>query len=221
MNFTIPNMTSPTMQRAIYPTKPPKWWGLSRLRRVISKSVLCWCLLSYSLELNLFCGSRNWREVLVFFTFLSLPFPTFFCVFLSHRSFRFRCLSRAARLEIQGFRKILPNGVEIFSKTEGSTFISKVCCHTFATCTITGWCQKERPCGGKKIRQQMKIETSRKFWTARLSHTHFWEMDTIRLANVLGKWKSHTRMAHLEKFRWKKSMACPCFLHQVFSKAVQ
>ena len=24
-----------------------------------------------------------------------------------------------------------------------------------------------------------------------------------------------------EKFRWKKSMACPCFLHRVFSKAVQ
>lgn len=38
----------------------------------------------------------------------------------------------------------------------------------------------------------------------------------------LGKWKSHTRMAQpSEKFRWKKSMACPCFLHRVFSKAVQ
>ena len=38
----------------------------------------------------------------------------------------------------------------------------------------------------------------------------------------LGKWKSHTRMAQpSEKFRCKKSMACPCFLHRVFSKAVQ
>ena len=38
----------------------------------------------------------------------------------------------------------------------------------------------------------------------------------------LGKWKSHTRMAQpSEKFRWKKSMACPCFLHRVFFKAVQ
>ena len=44
----------------------------------------------------------------------------------------------------------------------------------------------------------------------------------LRLTNVLGKWKSHTRMAQpSEKFRWKKSMACPCFLHRVFSKAVQ
>lgn len=35
----------------------------------------------------------------------------------------------------------------------------------------------------------------------------------------LEKWKSHTRMAQpSEKFRWKKSMACPCFLHRVFSR---
>ena len=48
-------------------------------------------------------------------------------------------------------------------------------------------------------------------------------MDTITVLQVfLGKWKSHTRMAQpSEKFRWKKSMACPCFLHRVFSKAVQ
>lgn len=61
------------------------------------------------------------------------------------------------------------------------------------------------------------------FWTARLSHTHFWEMDTITVLQMfLGKCKSHTRMAlPSEKFRWKKSMACPCFLHRVFSKTVQ
>lgn len=48
-------------------------------------------------------------------------------------------------------------------------------------------------------------------------------MDTITVLQMfLGKWKSHTRMAQpSEKFRWKKSMACPCFLHRVFSKAVQ
>ena len=39
MNFTIPNMTSPTMQRAIYPNQATK--VMSRLWRVIStKSVL-------------------------------------------------------------------------------------------------------------------------------------------------------------------------------------
>lgn len=48
-------------------------------------------------------------------------------------------------------------------------------------------------------------------------------MDTITVLHMfLGKWKSHTRMAQpSEKFRWKKSMACPCFLHRFFSKAVQ
>ena len=52
---------------------------------------------------------------------------------------------------------------------------------------------------------------------------YFWEMDTITVLQMfLGKWKSHTRMAQpSEKFRWKKSMACPCFLHRFFSKAVQ
>ena len=44
----------------------------------------------------------------------------FFCVFLSHRSFRFRCLSRAARLEIQGFSEkyyLALARLEIFSKS--------------------------------------------------------------------------------------------------------
>ena len=47
-------------------------------------------------------------------------------------------------------------------------------------------------------------------------------MDTTSSYKRLEKWKSHTRKAQpSEKFRWKKSMACPCFLHRVFSKAVQ
>lgn len=119
--------------------------------------------------------------------------------------------------------KILPNGVEIFSKTEGSTFYFQSPLPYLCTCTITVDAKRKDLVEERKSERQMKIETSRKFWTARLSHTHFWEMDTITVLQVfLGKWKSHTRMAQpSEKFRWKKSMACPCFLHRVFSKAVQ
>ena len=99
-----------------------------------------------------------------FFTFLSLPFPTFFCVFLSHRSFRFRCLSRAARLEIQGFsEKILPNGVEIFSKTEGSTFYFQSPLPYLCTCTITVDAKRKDHVEERKSERQMKIETSRMF----------------------------------------------------------
>lgn len=121
------------------------------------------------------------------------------------------------------FGKILPNGVEIFSKTEGSTFYFQSPLPYLCTCTITVDAKRKDLVEERKSERQMKIETSRKFWTARLSHTHFWEMDTITVLQVfLGKWKSHTRMAQpSEKFRWKKSMACPCFLHRVFSKAVQ
>ena len=69
----------------------------------------------------------------------------------------------------------------------------------------------------------MKIETSRKFLDCTIIAYSFLRNGyNYCLANVLGKWKSHTRMAQpSEKFRWKKSMACPCFLHRVFFKAVQ
>ena len=86
-----------------------------------------------------------------------------------------------------------------------------------------GWCQKERPCGGKKIRA---ANENRNFtevfglYDYRILISE--KLIQLRLTNVLGKWKSHTRMAQpSEKFQWKKSMACPCFLHRVFSKAVQ
>ena len=60
-------------------------------------------------------------------------FRHFFCVFLSHRSFRFRCLSRAARLEIQGFsEKYYPTVWRFFRKPKARPFISKARCHTFA-----------------------------------------------------------------------------------------
>ena len=55
------------------------------------------------------CGSRSRREVLVSSPLCRSLSDIFFCVFLSHRSFRFRCFSKATRLEIQGFSdKILP-----------------------------------------------------------------------------------------------------------------
>ena len=71
----------------------------------------------------------------------------------------------------------------------------------------------------------MKIETSRKFWTARLSHTHFWEMDTITVLQMfLGKWKSHTRMAQPsgnsdERRVWLVHASCIGFSPRLCSQA--
>lgn len=61
------------------------------------------------------------------------------------------------------FGKILPNGVEIFSKTEGSTFYFQSPLPYLCTCTITVDAKRKDPVEERKSEQQMKIETSRKF----------------------------------------------------------
>lgn len=59
--------------------------------------------------------------------------------------------------------KILPNGVEIFSKTEGSTFYFQSPLPYLCTCTITVDAKRKDPVEERKSERQMKIETSRKF----------------------------------------------------------
>lgn len=61
------------------------------------------------------------------------------------------------------FGKILPNGVEIFSKTEGSTFYFQSPLPYLCTCTITVDAKRKDPVEERKSERQMKIETSRKF----------------------------------------------------------
>ena len=139
MSLTTPNMTSPTMPRVMYPNQATK---VMRVEPTAESNLHQVCVMLMFVAIlpwfKFICGSGNWREVLVSSPFCRSLFRHFFCVFLSHRSFRFRCLSRAARLEIQGFSdKILPNGVEIFSKTEGSTFYFQSPLPYLCTCTIT------------------------------------------------------------------------------------
>jgi len=61
------------------------------------------------------------------------------------------------------FGKILPNGVEIFSKTEGSTFYFQSPLPYLCTCTITVDAKRKDLVEERKSERQMKIETSRKF----------------------------------------------------------
>ena len=134
MNFTIPNMTSPTMQRAIYPNQATK---VMRVEPTAENNLHQVCvmlmLLSYSLELNLFAVPGAEGKFSFLHRFVAPFSDIFFCVFLSHRSFRFRCLSRAARLEIQGFKeKYYPTVWRFFRKPKARPFISKARCHTFA-----------------------------------------------------------------------------------------
>ena len=61
------------------------------------------------------------------------------------------------------FGKILPNGVEIFAKTEGSTFYFQSPLPYLCTCTITVDAKRKDHVEERKSERQMKIETSRKF----------------------------------------------------------
>ena len=61
------------------------------------------------------------------------------------------------------FGKILPNGVEIFSKTEGSTFYFQSPLPYLCTCTITVDAKRKDHVEERKSERQMKIKTSRKF----------------------------------------------------------
>lgn len=91
-------------------------------------------------------------EVLVSSPFRRSLSRHFFCVFLSHRSFRFRCLSRAARLEIQGFsEKYYLTVWRFFRKPKAWLLFPKPAAIPLHL-HDNGWCQKERPCEGKKIR---------------------------------------------------------------------
>lgn len=63
------------------------------------------------------------------------------------------------------FGKILPNGVEIFSKTEGSTFYFQSPLPYLCTCTITVDAKRKDHVEDRKSERQIKIETSSvKFW---------------------------------------------------------
>ena len=138
-----------------------------------------------------------------FFTFLSLPFPTFFLRLPVASVVSFQVPFKGGEAGNTRFiGKILPNGVEIFSKTEGSTFYFQSPLPYLCTCTITidaigktMW-RKENQSGNEMINfcevfglHDYRILISEK-WIQ------------LRLANVLEKWKSHIRMAHSsEKFR--------------------
>ena len=165
MNFTIPNMTSPTMQRAIYPNQATKVMrveptaesNLHQVCVILMFVVIC-------LELNLFAVPGAEGK----FSFLHLFVAPFSDIFFwrlpvaSVVSFQVPFKGGEAG-NTRFFGKILPNGVEIFSKTEGSTFYFQSPLPYLCTCTITVDAKRKDPVEERKSERQMKIETSRKF----------------------------------------------------------
>ena len=120
-------------------------------------------MLSYSLELNLFAVPGTEGK----FSFLHLFVAPFSDIFLrlpvaSVVSFQVPFKGGEAG-NTRFYGKILPNGVEIFSKTEGSTFYFQSPLPYLCTCTITVDAKRKDLVEERKSERQMKIETSRKF----------------------------------------------------------
>jgi hypothetical protein len=92
-----------------------------------------------------------------FFTFLSLPFPTFFLRLPVASVVSFQVLFKGSEAgNTRFFGKILPNGVEIFSKTEGSTFYFQSPLPYLCTCTITVDAKRKDLVEERKSERQMK-----------------------------------------------------------------
>ena len=163
-----------------------------------------------------------------FFTFLSLPFPTFFFAsscrigrfvsgaFQGRRDWKYKVFSE----------KILPNGVEIFSKTEGSTFYFQSPLPYLCTCTITIDAKRKDPVEERKSERQMKIETSRKFLDYTIIAYSFLRNGyNYCLANVfrkngnrIQKWHSHQRNS--DEIRvWLVHASCIGFSPRLCSQA--
>ncbi|MEH2863931.1 hypothetical protein V7T12_16670, partial [Segatella copri] len=90
------------------------------------------------------------------------------------------------------------NGVEIFSKTEGSTFYFQSPLPYLCTCTITVDAKRKDPVEERKSERQMKIETSRKFLDCTIIAYSFQGNEFIichsfRENETHTKWHSHQR----------------------------
>ena len=77
--------------------------------------------------------------------------------------------------------------MEIFSKTEGSTFYFQSPLPYLCTCTITVDAKRKDPVEERKSERQWNDKFLWSFWVTRLSHTYFWEMDTTSSCKCFGK----------------------------------
>ena len=162
-----------------------------------------------------------------FFTFLSLPFPTFFLRLPVASVVSFQVPFKGGEAgNTRFFGKILPNGVEIFSKTEGSTFYFQSPLPYLCTCTITVDAKRKDHVEERKSERQMKIETSRKFLDCTIIAYSFLRNGyNYCLANVFRKmeiaykkWHSHQRNSD-ERRVWLVHASCIGFSPRLCSQA--
>lgn len=161
-----------------------------------------------------------------FFTFSSLPFPTFFLRLPVASVVSFQVPFKGGEAgNTRFFGKILPNGVEIFSKTEGSTFYFQSPLPYLCTCTITVDAKRKDHVEERKSERQMKIETSRKFLDCTIIAYSFLRngynyclTNVLKNGNRIQKWHSHQRNSD-ERRVWLVHASCIGFSPRLCSQA--
>lgn len=161
-----------------------------------------------------------------FFTFLSLPFPTFFLRLPVASVVSFQVPFKGGEAgNTRFFGKILPNGVEIFSKTEGSTFYFQSPLPYLCTCTITVDAKRKDLVEERKSERQMKNRNFTEvfgLYDYRILISEKWIQ--LRLTNVLKngnriqEWHSHQRNSD-ERRVWLVHASCIGFSPRLCSQA--
>ena len=113
--------------------------------------------------------------------------------------------------------------MEIFSKTEGSTFYFQSPLPYLCTCTITVDAKRKDHVEERKSERQMKIETSRKFLDCTIIAYSFLRNGyNYCLANVFRKMEiAYKNGTAFREIPVKEEYGLSMLLHRVFSKAVQ
>ena len=187
--------------------------------------MLCWCLLSYSLELNLFAVPGTEGK----FSFLHLFVAPFSDIFFASSCRIGRFVSGAFQgrrgWKYKVFRKNTTQRCGDFFENRRLDLLFPKPAAIPLHLHDNGWCQKERPCGGKKIRaanenrnftevfglHDYSILISEKWIQLRLTNV-------LKNGNRIQKWHIHQRNSD-ERRVWLVHASCIGFSPRLCSQA--
>ena len=165
MSLTTPNMTSPTMQRAIYPNQATK---VMRVEPTAESNLHQVCVMLMFVAIlpwfKFICGSGNWREVLVSSPFCRSLFRHFFLRLPVASVVSFQVLFKggeAGNTRFFGINTTQRRGD--FSENRRLDLLFPKPAAIPLHLHDNDWCQRKDHVEERKSERQMKIETSRKF----------------------------------------------------------
>ena len=154
---------------------------------ISTKSVLYWCLLSYSLELNLFAVPGTEGK----FSFLHLFVAPFSDIFFASSCRIGRFVSGAFQgrrgWKYKVFRKNTTQRCGDFFENRRLDLLFPKPAAIPLHLHDNDWCHRKDHVEERKSERQWNDKFLWSFWVTRLSHTYFWEMDTTSSCKCFGK----------------------------------